>query len=169
LKELQIYIKDNSSQFVCTVIRCIGRVCDADPDVVPGCLDGLMHLLICSKSDDVISQCVITMRQLLQQSGSSPSSSKILHQLVKMLIIENGIDTPSARTSIVWLVGEFIDALEKVAPDILRLLAVGFTGESVLCKMQILNLAIKLVSTVILLHMHCTLCLVLFSFCLTSC
>jgi hypothetical protein len=71
LKELQTYVKDKNCKFVCTAIRAIGRVADAVVDgslqsdstttsllldssdystaVANTCMEGLMHLLICSR------------------------------------------------------------------------------------------------------------------------
>ena len=72
LKELQTYVKDKNCKFVCTAIRAIGRVADAAVDgssqsdshtttsllldssdystaVANTCMEGLMHLLICSR------------------------------------------------------------------------------------------------------------------------
>ena len=43
----------------------------------------------------------------------------------------------SARTSIVWLVGEFYDKLEDVAPDVLRILASDFPEEGTETKLQV--------------------------------
>jgi hypothetical protein len=81
---------------------------------------------------------------MLQQNTTSAVSHKVLRQLVKLLVMENGIEEPTARTNIVWLVGEFHSVLSKVAPDVLRILATGFVDESTETKAQVLNLAIKL-------------------------
>lgn len=143
LRELQIYIKDPSPEFVCRTVRAIGRVVDADPTVANVCMEGVMHLLLCTKLPNIINECCIVLRQLLQQHMESATSAKILKQLVKLLIIENGIEEPQARSNIVWLVGEFHQPLVKVAPDILRILATGYIEESTDTKMQILNLAVK--------------------------
>ena len=87
----------------------------------------------------------MVLRQLLQQNPSADVANKVLHQLVKLLIIDKGgIEASQARSSVVWLVGEFHDMLSKVSPDILRILAAGFMDESTETKLQILNLAIKL-------------------------
>lgn len=144
LKELQIYIKDNNVKFVCTVVKSIGKVADADPTMAASCMEGIMHLLLCTKVPAITSECVVVLRQLLQQNMSSHTSTTILKQLIKLLIMEQGIQEPIARSSIVWLVGEFNEALTKVAPDILRILAIGYVDESTETKMQIMNLAIKL-------------------------
>lgn len=144
LRELQIHIKHNNQQFVCATIRAIGRVADADPEVADRCMEGLMHLMACNKASAVIGESVVVLRQLLQQSSGTETSSVVLHQLTRMLVGEQPVEEALARTSIVWLVGEFHDILSKIAPDILRLLAVGFTNEVTETKMQIMNFAIKL-------------------------
>jgi len=63
---------------------------------------------------------------------------------MKLLITDNGISEPVARTTIVWLAGEFHPLLVDAAPDILRVLSIGFAEEGADTRMQILNLAIKL-------------------------
>ena len=87
-----------------------------------------------------MSECVVVLRQLLQQNAFNNSGSisntanntvcvKILRQLVKLLIVKNGLESEAtARSSVVWLVGEFHHMLDGVAPDVLRILAAGFTG-----------------------------------------
>ena len=145
LKELQIYVKHGNARFVCAAIRAIGRVVDADPDIASKCMEGLMHLMLCNKTDVIVGEVTVVLRQLLQQNPSCESASKILHQLVKLLVIDKGgLDASAARSSIVWLVGEFHDVMAKVAPDVLRILAAGFMDESTETKTQILNFAIKL-------------------------
>lgn len=144
LKELQIYLKDTNEKFVCAAVRMVGQIADADPAVSGACMEGVMHLLLCTKAPALVSECVVVLRQLLQQNIKSATSLKILRQLAKMLIIENGMEEPLARSSIVWLIGEFHRVLTDVAPDILRILASGFADECTETKTQIMNLAIKL-------------------------
>mmetsp|Transcript_7924 Transcript_7924/g.17269 ORF Transcript_7924/g.17269 Transcript_7924/m.17269 type:complete len:1163 (-) Transcript_7924:567-4055(-) len=142
LREFQTYVKDSNEEFVCTTVRAIGRIADSDPSVSSACMEGIMHLLLCSKSDVKLSACVVALRQMLQQNSKSPTSFKILRQLVKLLL-ENGVVEPVARSSIVWLTGEFQETLAEAGPDALRILAAGFADESTEAKVQILNLAIK--------------------------
>ncbi|CAG8552079.1 3865_t:CDS:10 [Racocetra fulgida] len=59
---------------------------------------------------------------------------------------ENHITVPMARASIFWLVGQYSQNLEKVAPDILRKAAKTFTTEADVVKLQIINLGAKLLS-----------------------
>jgi hypothetical protein len=144
LKELQLYIKDASTLFVCAVIRAVAKVADADPSVSDSCMTGLMHMLLCTQNESVIAECVVSLRQLLQQNTQSAMSAKILKQLMKLLIMENGIDVSSARSNIIWLVGEFHESVPKLSGDILRILATEYINETTETKMQIMNLAIKL-------------------------
>eukprot|EP01035_Chromulina_nebulosa_P018023 gene18023-23664_t len=129
LKELQVYIKHSNPQFVAATIRAIGRVVDCDPNIVDICME------------------VSVLRQLIQQNTSNPKTSKLLFQLVKLLINEEGsfiLEVPIARASVIWLIGEFHEAIGKVSPDILRILAGGYISESTETKLQILNYAVKL-------------------------
>ncbi len=54
------------------------------------------------------------------------------------------ITVPMARASILWLIGEYSDRLNKIAPDILRKSAKTFCEEENVVKLQIINLAVKL-------------------------
>lgn len=129
---------------MCASVRVAGQLSDADPAVSNACMEGIMHLLLCARSALIVRDCVVVLRQLLQQNTKSATSFKILRQLAKLLVIEGGMEEPTARSSIVWLVGEFHHVLADACPDILRILAAGFTQECTETKTQILNLAIKL-------------------------
>lgn len=164
LKELQVYIKSNSSnsKFINASIIAIGRIADCDPDMAIICLEGLMHLLLCSKVSSIIDNCVIVLRQLIQQNIHIEQSSIILFQLTKLLLIasideENKpnhdienidnlkiITSPETRSSIIWMIGEYYDIIGKASIDILRLLAINFSNELTIVKMQILTFATKL-------------------------
>ena len=51
-----------------------------------------------------------------------------------------------ARASIFWLVGQYAQNLEKIAPDVLRKAAKSFINEADIVKLQIINLGAKLYS-----------------------
>ena len=55
------------------------------------------------------------------------------------------LQVPAARAAILWVLGEYSERVPKVAPDVLRKMAKNFTQEETEVKMQILNLATKLV------------------------
>ena len=154
LKEYQLYAADQNETLVAHTIAAVGQVAArADPSlgVADSCLEGIMRVLVrsCSCTSGVgvvVSACAVTIRQLLQQNMHSRSCANIVKQLMKLLISENdgGVSEPSARSSIVWLAGEFHLLLAEATPDILRVLSMGFSEEAVDTRMQILNLAIKL-------------------------
>jgi hypothetical protein len=160
LKEFQIYIQDPNVPFVCTVIKAVGRCVDADLSIADNVMEGIMQLLISTRENDIIRECAVVLRVLLQQQNmETKTCAKILKQLVKLLLIEennnnsedtqpnksnvNRIREPTARASIIWLIGEYQQQLSKVTPDILRMLAKTFIEEQTDTKVQILNLAIK--------------------------
>ena len=145
LKEFQSYIKHNNVEYVCAVIRALGRVADVDNDVSGKCIEGLLLLMTVNKSTVVIEQIVEVLRQLIQQNSGTTQSQRALSILAKSLISEEkSITEPLARANIVWLVGEYCDVLLGAAPDILRLLAKSYIEESIETKTQIMNFAIKL-------------------------
>eukprot|EP00981_Chlorochromonas_danica_P008375 scaffold2163_cov158-Ochromonas_danica.AAC.10 len=151
LSELDIYIKDPHPQFAAMAVKAVGRVADADPTVCESCITGLMQYLMCVKEERLVTECVVVLRQLLQQANSGDNQSvgciNALKSLIKLLLIDDPklrIEEPRARACIVWLVGEFHERLRKVSLDVLRILASGFMGESTICKLQIMNLAAKL-------------------------
>jgi AP-3 complex subunit beta len=155
LRELQSYVKHGDKDFVCAAVRAVGRVADAQPEVAPRCLHGLMGLLACVRSEKVAGQAVVVIRQLLQQRRAAAAAQggeeeaagmgPVVKQLASVLISDKGQRVgPEARASLVWIVGEFIGFVRPAAPDVLRLLAKGFAEEAAPVKMQVVNLAVKL-------------------------
>ncbi|CAM6002981.1 unnamed protein product, partial [Sphagnum balticum] len=57
------------------------------------------------------------------------------------------VTVPMARASILWLIGEYSDRVNKLAPDVLRKMAKTFCDEENVVKLQTLNLAVKLYVT----------------------
>jgi hypothetical protein len=145
LSEFQVYIKHANIDYVCAVIRALGRAADVDNEVAGKCTDGLLQLISFNKNPAVVQQCVIVIRQLIQQNSGTAASHKALNVLAKLMIAEEGgITDAIARANIVWLVGEYHDVIITVAPDLLRLLLINFIDEATETKTQILNFAIKM-------------------------
>lgn len=72
------------------------------------------------------------------------------------------ITVPSAKSSILWLIGEYCAFVPTLAPDVLRKAAQSFVREDISVKQQTLNLAVKLfltnpAQTTLLLHYLLTL------------
>ena len=69
------------------------------------------------------------------------------HIIKKMAKMTDKVTVPMARASILWLIGEYSDRVNKIAPDVLRKMAKTFCDEENVVKLQILNLSVKLYMT----------------------
>ncbi|CAI2173586.1 7676_t:CDS:10 [Funneliformis geosporum] len=140
LRELQEYVKSPNKEFATSAIQAIGRCAIGMPDMAENCLNGLMKLLW-SKNDAVVAESVVVIKRLLQLRPQD--NADLIIQLARAL---DQITVPMARASIFWLVGQYSQNLEKVAPDILRKAAKSFVNEADVVKLQIINLGAKLFS-----------------------
>ncbi|KAF9545233.1 AP-3 complex subunit beta-2 [Mortierella hygrophila] len=140
LRELQEYVKSSNKGFVTQAIEAIGHCASNIPEMAESCLGGLLKLSY-SKSDSVAAQSVVAIRRLLQQRPGD--CVFMITQLTKAL---DEITEPLARANIFWLVGQYSNQLQTIAPDVLRKAAKSFTTESESSKLQILTLGGKLVA-----------------------
>lgn len=138
LKEFKAYVKFPEEEFVCDTIQTIGRVATTNSEVMETCMAGLMNL-IRSKSERVVGESVIVMRYLLQKNPKE--HSRIISKMATLL---EHVKVPVARSSIIWMIGEYYDIIPKIGPDALRILAKSFVNEDDTVKLQTLNLGTKL-------------------------
>eukprot|EP01117_Protostelium_nocturnum_P003674 TRINITY_DN14956_c0_g1_i1.p1 TRINITY_DN14956_c0_g1~~TRINITY_DN14956_c0_g1_i1.p1 ORF type:complete len:805 (+),score=327.31 TRINITY_DN14956_c0_g1_i1:240-2417(+) len=146
LKELKTYISREEKDFVAATIQAIGRCAISVPDVADRCLGGLTSMLT-NKSETVVAESVVVIKTLLQAMMEKPNEETV--QTVKEVLtsiskLVDTLDSPRARSSIVWAIGEYADKIPLVAPDVLRKLAKSFPGEDPSVKLQALNLGSKL-------------------------
>ncbi|KAH9118372.1 hypothetical protein LEN26_012131 [Aphanomyces euteiches] len=147
LREFQAYVRHVDKGFVTMTVRALGRVADAMPSVSEKCLKGLMRL-VRSVHEQVVAESVVVIRQLLQQqqqaSPNAPATAniKVVRSLAAMMV-SGRVTSPSARASIVWMLGEFA-AEEAISREALRCMCSTFPDEAAEVKMQLLNLAVKL-------------------------
>lgn len=139
LGELQQYVKSPNKDFVASTIQAIGKCAMTVPDMANRCLKGLMKLLT-SSNDLVVAESVSVIKRLLQIRGNDNKPSII--RLAKLL---DTTTVPVARANIFWLVGQYAENIDTVAPDILRKAVKGFADEHDIVKTQILTLSAKLV------------------------
>lgn len=144
LREFQAYVQHVDKTFVTTTVHALGRVADAMPSVAERCLSGLMRL-VQSSNDQVVAESVIVIRHLLQQQAIKKDRLLVVRSLAAMMV-SGRITSPSARASIVWMLGEFNDNGNGTtcAAESLRLLVKDFSDESTAVRLQLLNLAVKL-------------------------
>ncbi|VDM05914.1 unnamed protein product, partial [Schistocephalus solidus] len=136
------YVNSSDPEFVATTIQCIGRGASIVPQIAETCLTGLLRLMS-RKNERIVAESVIVMRKLLQMQ-TTDHKDLIVH-IAQMV---DGINVPSARASILWLLGEYSQRVPRIAPDVLRKVAKTFPTEDVAVKMQVRS------------HLHrCLLCL----------
>ena len=105
------------------------------------CLTGLVHLLA-SKEPGVVAESVVEIKKLLQTQASEHRD--IIKAMARLV---DSVEVASARAAILWVVGEYCDRIPNIAPDVLRKMAKSFCSEADIVKLQILNLAVKLLLT----------------------
>ncbi|CAF0877310.1 unnamed protein product [Adineta steineri] len=138
LREFQTYVLSPDKEFGAQTIHAIGRCASTISDVTEACLNGLVALM--SKKDEtIVAESVVVVKKLLQINPSQ--YSEIIKHIVRMV---DKVTVPTARASILWLIGEYSDRISKLAPDVLRKMAKSFPDEETIVKHQILNLAAKL-------------------------
>lgn len=144
LREFQAYVRHVDKSFVTTTVRALGRVADAMPSVAERCLNGLMRL-VRSSNEQVVAESVVVIRQLLQQRAIEKDRLRVVRSLAAMMVTSR-VTSPSARASIVWMLGEFNDEgnATTCAAESLRLLVKNFSDEATEVRIQLLNLAVKL-------------------------
>ncbi|KAM7534716.1 hypothetical protein Aperf_G00000107158 [Anoplocephala perfoliata] len=138
LREFQAYVDSSDSEFVLATVQSIGRCASMVPQIAETCLRGLLRLMS-RKNESLVAESVVVMRKLLQMQ-TTDHKDIIMH--LAQLVEE--ITTPSARASILWLLGEYGHRVPKIAPDVLRKMAKTFPKEHKAVKLQVLNLAAKL-------------------------
>ncbi|KDE09873.1 hypothetical protein MVLG_00271 [Microbotryum lychnidis-dioicae p1A1 Lamole] len=147
MKELSIYVKDGDEMFSADAIKAIGSCAQQVPAVSEECLQTLIELTQ-SKHEVITAQSVLVLRSLLRSPylPSSTSRPAVITRLVDLLEADR-IKAPTARATIYWLVGQFVPGglVSTVAPDVVRLGAIGFAVESEIAKLQLLTLSAKCV------------------------
>lgn len=139
LSELEYFAQGHSKDLVQEAVRAIGRCAQSQTKNAARCFRLLLRQVE-SSDGTLVAESLTAIRHIIQQNPNA--HSKTVVRLAKAL---DTASNPSARASIIWLVGEFagVNGGNNVAADTLRLLAKGFTGESEQAKLQIVLLAAK--------------------------
>nr|CCA18067.1 AP3 complex subunit beta putative [Albugo laibachii Nc14] len=143
LREFQAYVRHVDKKFVTMTIKALGRVAVAIPSVTERCLSGLLRL-VRSSAENVVAQSVIVIRLLLQKKNPE-DMVRVVRSLAAMLMADR-VTAPSARASIVWMLGEFMSRDKHgfaCSAEMLRLLVKRFIEETTEVRLQILNFAVK--------------------------
>ncbi|CAF1101511.1 unnamed protein product [Didymodactylos carnosus] len=138
LREFQTYVLSADKEFGAQTIHAIGRCASTIKEVTEACLNGLITFNF-AIAETIVAESVVVVKKLLQINPSQ--YSEIIKHIVRMV---DKVVVPTARASILWLIGEYSDRISKLAPDVLRKMVKNFTNEETIVKQQILNLAAKL-------------------------
>ncbi|KAJ3082290.1 AP-3 complex subunit beta-2 [Quaeritorhiza haematococci] len=139
LREFRDYLRSQEQDFVVRTIQVMGRLSCKMPRIADDCLLMLMNLMS-SKNEIIVAEAIVVIRHLLQLR--SDTNTRMILKLSQAL---ETITIAMARASILWLIGQYCEKLPRIAPDTLRISAKKFGSEEDIVKLQILNLAAKLV------------------------
>ncbi|CAE7268848.1 AP3B2, partial [Symbiodinium sp. CCMP2456] len=142
LRELQVYVSWHSQpDFVARAVQSIAKVALTIASVADACLRGLVKMLD-SKCEALSCEAVVSLRALLQRRHRSEDSGlgSVLPHLVTYL---EDLAAPTARASVIWIIGHYQQEVARLVPDVVRRLAKTFSSERPEVKQQILVLALK--------------------------
>lgn len=140
LTELEHFSRGHDEALIRESVRAIGR-CAQTSDARTGarCLRLLLRQ-IHSPDQNLVAEALEVIRHLIQRDPLSHTKTVI--RLAKNL---DTLSSPTARASVVWLVGEFAAYApeQDIAPDVLRILVRGYVDETDEVRLQIVLLAAK--------------------------
>jgi AP-3 complex subunit beta len=148
LVEFRSYLGHVDKSLAAGATRALGCLASSHPPSTSLIIGILASVVAGSSNGVVVSESVTVLRRLLQLHPDS--QSRALPKLVALLLVPRSdksfIEAPQARAAIIWLIGEFYEKAPHVAPEVLRLLSLDFHVEAADVKLQILNLAAKVLA-----------------------
>ncbi|EME78613.1 uncharacterized protein MYCFIDRAFT_167959 [Pseudocercospora fijiensis CIRAD86] len=140
LAELEHFSKGHNAQLVRESVRAIGRCAQASSDATSRRCLSLLLKQIRSSDATLVGEAMEVIRHLIQRAPNEHRKTVI--RLAKNL---DTLSSPTARASIVWLVGEFagIDPESNIAADVLRILIKNYPDENDEVRAQIILLGAK--------------------------
>ncbi|TGZ85425.1 hypothetical protein EX30DRAFT_337787 [Ascodesmis nigricans] len=141
LFELEYFAQGYDKDLVKEAVRAIGRCAQTETKNAARCLRVLLRQVESAPSDGtLVAESLTVIRHIIQQNPDAHHRT-----VVRLANALNKTTNPSARASIIWLVGEFagINKGNNVAADTLRLLSIDFANEAEETKQQIVLLAAK--------------------------
>lgn len=140
LAELEHFSHGHDTALIRESVRAIGRCAQSSsPQTSRRCLSLLLKQ-IHSPDQNLVGEAIEVIRYLIQRTPDEHHKTVI--RLAKNL---DSLASPTARASIIWLVGEFagFEPENNIAPDVLRILVRGYADESDEVRAQIVLLAAK--------------------------
>ena len=140
LAELEHFSHGHDTTLVRESVRAVGRCAQSSsPQTSRRCLSLLLKQ-IHSADQNLVGEAIEVIRHLIQRSPDDHRKTVI--RLAKNL---DSLTSPTARSSIIWLVGEFAgyEPENNIAADVLRILLKSYADEADEVKTQIILLVAK--------------------------
>lgn len=129
-------------------VKAIGRCSQSSTE----CTDKILRWCVAqtakASSGPIMAELLTVIRFLLQQSqGSTLNESQLIKTLYKLSLVLSTSEQPidaEAKSSIVWIIGEFTEATKNtIGPDLLRRSLKSFVEEPEKVRYELLMLAAK--------------------------
>lgn len=154
INELKFYLKSTSNILVSATIKIMAKCASKHSSTIHPCIMSLLKFLSSDK-DEFVAETVIAIKSMLQLIDENQIklsadgeygdiNSLFISILEQLSMLVNSIKHPSAKASIIWLIGIYSFKIPHLAPDIFRILIADFGFQDMIVKQQILNLATKL-------------------------
>eukprot|EP00357_Protocruzia_adherens_P001477 CAMPEP_0115019144 /NCGR_PEP_ID=MMETSP0216-20121206/29252_1 /TAXON_ID=223996 /ORGANISM="Protocruzia adherens, Strain Boccale" /LENGTH=911 /DNA_ID=CAMNT_0002390525 /DNA_START=118 /DNA_END=2853 /DNA_ORIENTATION=- len=137
LHEFKEYANEVDVDFVRRSVRAIGRCAIKLEKAAERCVQALLEL-IGTGVNHVIQEAIIVIKDIFRKYPNKYES--ILKKLCDNLKI---LDEPEAKSSMIWIIGEYADLIEN-ADDLLNHFLEGFNDEPPLVQLQLLTAIVKL-------------------------
>ncbi|KAJ6249649.1 ap-1 complex subunit beta-1 [Anaeramoeba flamelloides] len=137
LREFQLYAKEVDVQFVRKSIRAIGKCAIKIPKVAEKCAKALLDLIMTNVSY-VVQEVVIVVKDIFRKFPNQYES--LITRLCEHL---DSLDDPEAKSSMIWIIGEYCDRIEN-ADELIDDLTDSFTEEPHEVQLQLLTATVKL-------------------------
>lgn len=140
LAELEHFSHGHNATLVRESVRAVGRCAQSSsPQTSRRCLSLLLKQ-IHSPDQNLVGEAIEVIRHLIQRTPDDHRKTVI--RLAKNL---DTLTSPTARSSIIWLVGEFAgyEPENNIAADVLRILLKSYADEADEVKAQIILLSAK--------------------------
>ncbi|KAK3716160.1 AP-3 complex subunit beta [Vermiconidia calcicola] len=139
LAELEHFSHGHDADLVRESVRAIGRCAQCSSSQTSRRCLSLLLKQIHSPDQNLVGEAIEVIRHLIQRSPDE--HRKTVVRLAKNL---DTLTSPTARASIIWLVGEFAaNEDDGIAADVLRILVRGYVDEADEVRAQIVLLAAK--------------------------
>ena len=145
LHDIRSHLRSFEVKTVVEVIRGMGWISFNLADSrVP--IMRLVTPLLTHACEEVVTESVVVLRQLVTQCTDKSQTAKIVLRLVQS-VLKGEVRNPLAKASVIWLVGDNIRThpnIAKVAPDFFRVCLKSFATEETPVKRVILAFGLKL-------------------------